>query len=181
MIIAITRNVNTVSQSVYDAITDSIDPALCTCPKCRHTGMCVHAYYSRKLKTREGFLVLIIKRLRCNSCGCTHAILLDLIVPYSWISREDTLAIISSSSPDQDRRIMEHNILIDESDIYRVRRNYNLHWKQRLLSFSIPLSSSITEQCIEHFHRAFMQIPCTLSGIYRCLHIVRQDSLSLSF
>ena len=66
---------------------DSFRPELQTCPCCGAKGTCsVHSYYGRSLvdfiggkPVRHGLCIL---RLVC-SCGHTHAILPDFIIPYS--------------------------------------------------------------------------------------------------
>lgn len=59
-----------------------------TCPICKSTGNChVHGYYGRRLiDYRNGQMEeaeLCVLRVICDSCGHTHAILPDVIVPYS--------------------------------------------------------------------------------------------------
>lgn len=66
---------------------DGFRPELRTCPQCGTKGSCrIHAYYGRSIVDFiDGKTVchdLCILRLVC-SCGHTHAILPDFIVPYS--------------------------------------------------------------------------------------------------
>ena len=66
---------------------DDFRPELQTCPCCGAKGSCrIHAYYDRSLVdfTGGGSVChgLCILRLIC-SCGHTHAILPDFIIPYS--------------------------------------------------------------------------------------------------
>ncbi|XCP84078.1 DUF6431 domain-containing protein [Roseburia hominis] len=66
---------------------DGFRPELQTCPCCGAKGACsVHAYYERSLADFVGgkpvWHSLCILRLVC-SCGHTHAILPDFIIPYS--------------------------------------------------------------------------------------------------
>ena len=175
MIIVIIPEVNLVTQNIYDQITERLDPSQLTCAKCSHTGTTIHGYYNRKLKTAVGKIVLSIMRVKCSFCGATHAILLSSIVPYSWITLKDTVSIITAQSADQRYRIMEETPDIDESDVYRIIRNYKSHWKQRLLSFRIPIDDEVASRCISVFKRMFMQIPSTLCSSYSCSHIIQQD------
>ena len=176
MIIAITHGVNVHSQKSYDQIVEGIDKKQLCCPHCRHTGMTVHGYYSRDLKVGDGKTELVITRVKCPFCGKTHAILPDSIVPYSQIGMEDTIVIIVSTNAKERRSVMEQTPSIDESDVYRVLRNYKKHWKQRLLSYQIDIrGDSLIESCIRSFRRSFMQIPCTLCGSYSCHHTIQQD------
>ena len=66
---------------------DGFLPELQTCPWCRTKGSCrIHAYYDRSLVDFMGGAPvrhsLCIMRLICT-CGHTHAILPDFIIPYS--------------------------------------------------------------------------------------------------
>ena len=66
-------------------------PHLETCPICGSTGNChIHDYYGRSIldlkagkKTKENLCIL---RVFCESCGHAHAVLPDLIIPYSSYS-----------------------------------------------------------------------------------------------
>jgi hypothetical protein len=63
-------------------------PELETCPSCGSCGNCsVHAYYGRNITDFIGehreTSNLCILRVSCESCGHTHAILPDIIIPYS--------------------------------------------------------------------------------------------------
>lgn len=67
---------------------DSFRPELETCPACGGTGNChVHAYYSRKIVDfihgKPVWTEVIILRLVCDCCAHTHAVLPDIIIPYS--------------------------------------------------------------------------------------------------
>lgn len=58
-----------------------------TCPVCESTGnLLIHSYYRRNLiDFIDGKVVhheITIMRLQCDSCGSTHAILPDFIIPY---------------------------------------------------------------------------------------------------
>lgn len=54
-------------------------------------------------------------------------------------------------------QLMIENPNIDESNISYIKKQYTMHWKQRLLSENIQLDSSLVFQCFFHFKRQFMQ------------------------
>lgn len=61
------------------------------CPACGSRGNCAaHGSYSRSLIDFEGGKVVYrtveIRRVRCASCGHTHAVLPDQVIPYSTYS-----------------------------------------------------------------------------------------------
>lgn len=75
------------SKVLFDSYMASFRPELETCPICGSMGNCrIHAYYGRRIVDfTQGQPVchdICILRLIC-SCGHTHAVLPDLIVPYS--------------------------------------------------------------------------------------------------
>ena len=85
MITVETQNFNLISQDFYDKTVFSLDLALIPC-SCGHTGCLIwHGSYTRKVILEDQILSLRISRVRCQNCGCTHAILLSSIVPYSQI------------------------------------------------------------------------------------------------
>lgn len=71
------------------------------CPACGSRGNCVpHGRYRRSVIDFEGgkavYSVVEIKRVRCTSCGHTHAILPDRIVPYTTYSLLFILRVLAS-------------------------------------------------------------------------------------
>lgn len=76
---------------MFGSYMDSFRPELETCPVCGSKGNChIHAYYSRKIVDfiygKPVRTQVIILRLLCESCTHTHAILPDIIIPYSTYS-----------------------------------------------------------------------------------------------
>ena len=71
-------------------------PELETCPICGSTGNChIHDYYGRSIiDFRDGKRQksdLCVMRVFCDSCEHAHAILPDIIIPYSsYCSRRST-------------------------------------------------------------------------------------------
>lgn len=70
------------------------------CPVCGSRGNCAaHGGYTRSLIEYEGGKVVYrrvrIKRVRCGSCGHTHAVLPDTIVPYSTYSLQFILRVLA--------------------------------------------------------------------------------------
>ncbi|WP_304429157.1 DUF6431 domain-containing protein [uncultured Acetatifactor sp.] len=75
------------SKALFDSFMAGFRPELQTCPCCGAKGSCrIHAYYGRSLVDFMGGRAvrhsLCIMRLICT-CGHTHAILPDFIIPYS--------------------------------------------------------------------------------------------------
>lgn len=155
---------NPISQKFYDDIISSLQfhqlTCTCGCSGCL-TG---HGYYTRSLKTDGTKIKLHICRVKCKACGCTHAILLSNIVPYSQIPLEDQVDVISDYLKSNDGvSIMERNPEIDENNIQSVIRQYRHHWKQRLLAVRVSMEpiSTLIKQCFSLFNRQFMQIKST--------------------
>ena len=92
------------------------------------------------------------------------------IVPYSQISLHDQTDIIQRYEKDKHdfADLMERSPSIDENNLRSVIRNYIHHWKQRLLSFSIPLSpvKALVTNCFKHHKYQFMQIKKTVNVLF---------------
>ena len=83
--------IKTSSKSLFDSYMEQFQPELETCPICGSTGNChIHDYYGRSiidfLSGRKQKENLCIMRVFCDSCEHAHAILPDIIVPYSSYS-----------------------------------------------------------------------------------------------
>lgn len=70
---------------------EHFQPELETCPICGSTGNChIHAYYGRSIiDFKDGSPYksdLCILRVFCDSCSHAHAVLPDIIIPYSGYS-----------------------------------------------------------------------------------------------
>ena len=88
----------------------------------------------------DGKTSIIILRVRCKSCGKTHAIFPECIVPYSQILLSDHISIINTyNSKASFEPIMLANEFIDESNIFYIIKQYLEHWKERITSFKISL------------------------------------------
>ncbi len=83
--------IKTSSKSLFDTYMKQFRLELETCPICGNTGSChIHDYYDRAIidfrdgkKQKESLCVM---RVFCESCGHAHAILPDIIIPYSSYS-----------------------------------------------------------------------------------------------
>lgn len=129
----------------------------------------VHAYYHRYIKVQDGKLCFRICRVRCESCGKTHALLLSSMVPYSQISLKDQVSVIYAYEDERPTAEVLRNLdHIDESSFRYVIRQYLRHWKQRLLSERIPVCpvSGLVKSCFHTFCRQFMQIHCTTNLLF---------------
>ena len=173
MITVFLKRCNTFSQEIYNKFIDSIALNILRCPSCRHSGsFTVHGYYYRKLKVCGTIIRLRILRVKCSVCGCTHAILPSLIVPYSQIDYHDTKAIcehFESGSGYED--IMSENQCIDESNIAYILKNYRRHWRELIRSWKMKVSDDILQACFDHVHLQFMQIKRTINTLIRVNHI----------
>lgn len=158
-------------QTFYNECLEDLNIASLECP-CHHKGHLIkHGFYTRKIKTPDGIIPLKIQRFKCKHCHHTHAFLLSVIIPYSQILFHDTLSIIRSNTMQDLNQLMIENPNIDESNISYIKKQYTMHWKQRLLSENIQLDSSLVFQCFFHFKRQFMQIKCTPNILYNLTHI----------
>lgn len=166
MIIIHGHGVNGISQENYDLAIENTDLLLLECPHCLHTGTRVHAYYDRKVKCDDDSFRLLVLRVACKTCGKTHAVLLDSIVPYSPVSMGITIEIIQADTPKKVHHVFQKYSCLEFCEIYHIIRNFKRLWKERLASYGIVIDANISRNCIRTFKRQFMQIPCTLCGSY---------------
>lgn len=169
MITLSVENFNHISQRFYDDIISGLQFHMLTCPSCGHSGTLTrHAYYTRSIRTTDGIIPLRILRLKC-SCGCTHAVLISSIVPYSRISLKDHIFIISSGyEPDAVAKIQ---LSIPEISFWSIRsicRIFASYWKERLISFGISLldTGKLVFECFHTFSRQFMQNHIGLNQLF---------------
>lgn len=139
-----------------------IDLHLIKC-SCGHKYCLVkHGYYKRKLKLGFETIVLSILRVKCKSCGKTHAILPDNIVPYSQIPVDLQRKILTYDIKDNElQALMEANTDITEENIYRIKMKYKMFWEERLISASLDLKINLltlVSSCFLAFEKQFMQI-----------------------
>lgn len=84
------------------ALMPSCSDIHCNCPKCKaKSNFSYHGSYNRNISFIRDNNVFDFKvsvtRVICNSCGSTHALLPNFIVPYKIFSRESFLYAISQA------------------------------------------------------------------------------------
>lgn len=169
MITIETENYNHISQDFYDKTINSLNLNQVSCT-CGLSG-CLTFYgsYKRKVQLPDEILILTVARVYCSACGHTHALLLSSIVPYSQIpAAVQADAIIAAVEGTSIGSVLEIQCCVDESNLRSVIRAYRLHWKERLLSESIPVTPVhlLVRKCFSCFSRAFMQIKSTRNKLF---------------
>lgn len=74
-------------QQLFSSVLEDASPFDAVCPCCGAKGCCVpHASYSRVMITLHAGtrteISVCVPRLRCTSCGHTHALLPDVLIPF---------------------------------------------------------------------------------------------------
>ena len=175
MITGIFNSFKGITPEIYGKVTSNIPLYQLRC-NCGHAGCLVrHGYYRRRLKTRQGTIVLCILRVKCKECGRTHAILPELVVPYSQIPADlqQHMLLYPLGSPDLEA-LMQSNSDITESNILAIRSRYRKHWKERLLTMGRELQEDIAaliREAFSFFHRQFMQIRRGINLAVFSIHI----------
>lgn len=150
------------SQTSYDDMIEALPfhKLLCTCG--RKGDLIKHGRYTRYIKVSLSSEPIKILRVLCKSCGKTHAILPEWLVPYSTVLLKHQLDIIKAYLTGKSTKpIMTEHPIIDESAIGHIIRRFKRHWMQRLASYNIPVDSNIIFACFQTFGRQLMQIKCT--------------------
>ena len=161
MITIFTQDCNQISQSFYNSIIDMLQFHQLTC-SCGHSAcLSIHGYYNRNVKIPSGTLRLRICRVRCSQCQRTHAILPASIVPYSQIALHDHQKICLYLEEHKNVwTVCDENPSIDENNVKSVIRSYRRHWREKLRSFRIPLSTTkeLIRLCFLNYSEQFMQV-----------------------
>ena len=175
MITLIVEGCNDLTQEIYDKILDFLPlyQIRCVCGQAGH--LVRHAYYNRKVKRRKETVDLCVLRVKCQSCGRTHAILTDQIVPYEQVAvdLQQEMILFSLWSPEI-QKMLEENQDITESDVATVKRRFKKHWKERLSAMGKEITDSISDlirAAFSTFHRQFMQIRSGINMEFFSIHI----------
>ena len=88
-------------QQIFDTAVSAFTPSKCTCPKCGAVGRFIELRsYERDLISidsgRRIDATLTIPRYRCESCGRSHALLPDVLIPYGSYSLRFILFILQA-------------------------------------------------------------------------------------
>lgn len=162
MITLFSNECKSISQKSYNRIIDQvpIHRIQCTCG-CRGS-LVRHGFYHRMIKSTAGTLRLKVLRLRCNTCGITHALLPLEVVPYSQVSLTCQIAILRYriSSPEMEQ-MRNANPDLDESCISRIRRKFRKHWAERLRAERLVVQMELRQlvkACFAAYGKQFLQI-----------------------
>lgn len=156
---------NLITQESYDRMVNDLPIHQLTCPYCHFSGSMIrYGTYTRQVKSTDQKLRLRIQRVRC-SCGHTHAILSQQLIPYSQHSLSDVFAIILESlkkHPCYDS-ILDRTPCIDRRNILAILRLFCRFWKERLLSEQLKLTApfDLSSSCFALWQHQFMQIRST--------------------
>lgn len=161
MITIFLKDCNSISQSEYDSIINSIQLHQLSC-SCGHSGcMSIHGYYHRSVKLPDGMIRLRICRVKCSECNKTHALLLSSLVPYSQIRLSDQHQIcVDFENAACVLSVCESNIEIDENNVKYILRNYRRCWREMLRSIRVLLNpvADLISACFSNYSSQFMQI-----------------------
>lgn len=175
MITGIFNDFKGITEKLYKEITAKLPLYRLRC-SCGHAGCFVrHGYYRRRLKTRAGTIVLSILRVKCKECGRTHAILPEIMVPYSQIPADlQQCMLLYPLGSEELNKLMNGNSDITESNILAIRSRYRRRWKERILAMGQQLQTEIAEliqRSFATFHRQFMQIHRGTNLAFFTIHI----------
>jgi len=162
---------NQLHQEKYNDFTESLNFTSLTCSTCGVRGGCRrHAYYSRKIQTMHGKEDIRILRVECSYCLATHALLPKWIVPHSHHLVVDQVEIIRAfESGITLHQITPSNTAINIWNVIYIIKQYQYHWKQRLLAIKVSVFDEIEQlipSCFASYNRQFMQIKRTRNLLF---------------
>lgn len=160
---------NPISPKSYDDAVNQIDPFCLPCTCGCQGSLIRYGSYCRHVKAGGIKFPLIIRRVLCQNCGRSHALIPSDLVPYSQIPLEDQVSLSEAfeegSGPEA---VLDANPENDDRTPHRLIRVYLACWRERLLSERIILRPLIrlTRQCLSLFGKQFMQIKNTPNIFY---------------
>lgn len=162
MIAVIHELVKTLDQGYYDEIFEVVDLTKVTCT-CGVTGdFIMYGTYKRTVKNDSDTFQLITRRVKCQSCGCTHAILPAALVPYQQQTTDvQKKILLYPLGSDELEELMTKNLGITEFDVGRIRKRFKQHWEQRLKTMGMDLNFNLfdlIQSSFAWFNRQFLQI-----------------------
>ncbi len=170
MITIETQTYDTISQHLYDSIIASLDLSCLSC-SCGHTGSFIwYGSYNRKVILSDRVVLLRISRVLCRNCGCTHAVLLSSIVPYSQIPLKIHVAVACCcENRNTLSSILCGQVLLDENNIASLLRSFRICWEKRFYRCSIHSMSisHLIRHCFQAFSQQFMQMKSTKNVFFR--------------
>ncbi len=152
------------SQVTYDSMVRSLDFSRISCTCGSDGTLHFNGSYKRSIKTKTGTYLLRVQRMRCRSCGATHAILPADIIPYNQILLDEQITIIRNhESGDSHRDLLNANPDIDENNVAAVIRRYDKVRREENCDITADGLShdSIVRKSFERTDRQFLQIKKT--------------------
>lgn len=151
------------SQQSYDDYINLIDVHSLTCTCGSHDNV-IHGYYQRMVRTDKNNIKLRILRIRCKSCGKTHAVLMSLIIPYKSVCLNTSIRIIKKDKIDS---LMIENIQIDEQIISRIQKVFNERYKKWMSLSKLTFDDDLVYKSFIDFKSNFLQVR---KGPYNLIH-----------
>lgn len=113
---------------MFESYIASFRPETEACPICGSSGNChVHAYYGRRIidfiHGKPVIQEITVLRLVCESCGHTHAVLPDMIIPYSGYGLFFILRVLAEA-------FLDRSSVEALCERFRITRNQFYKWKQ---------------------------------------------------
>lgn len=120
------------------------------CPNCDTADMERHGYYKRYVNISGTKYYIRILRVRCKSCGHTHAVLPDFIIPYLHEPIVDMINVITSRTSNS-----------IEDNIKKIKYKIKKKWKPMLYSLRLTFEDELYKLvllCSKAFTMCIMQI-----------------------
>ena len=169
------NNLTSSNQNIQALMPTMCDITSCKCPKCHaNSNFSIHGYYNRNLViiSKEDNVSheynISITRAICNSCGSTHALLPDFIVPYKLFSFDSIIYIIAE---------------VATSSAYQVANKLNFSF-QFIYSIIALFLSFFPQVSLLYRHYSFHKTTESFSCKYfslNCIDICDSNFLKLYF
>lgn len=134
----------------YLEFTANLEVETITCPYCNTLDMERHGYYKRYINIFGTKYYIRILRVRCKTCGRTHAVLPDFILPYLHEPIKEMIDIITSTTTKD-----------TDDNINKTKNKIKKKWKPMLFSLGLTFKDELYKLvllCSKTFKMCIMQI-----------------------
>jgi len=183
MIILYSEKSNTKFKETIQNYLNTVNFGVLECPNCHSHDICRWGFYYRNVvffsdesKSSFEFDVIKIQRVRCKSCGKTHALLPIGIIPYRQLTSEVVIEVIISISSTSIEIAFSKFNYIGESTIKKLwldfkKKHFSLLSTltkiRNILNSIYMINDNIHTQVsyIYNYKRTFMQIKLGCIGV----------------
>lgn len=149
----------------YNKLVANLEVGTISCPYCHHASMVRHGYYTRYINISGKHEEITILRIRCKTCGRTHAVIPSFVVPYLHHSIEQLQTMLVAGKVDENSTSIEYET--------KLIRKIKKRWMPMIISLGFQIKHKLLELVFLASHKfrlCFMQIHCGFYKVQSRIH-----------